>query len=152
MLPCCHNITIVAFRTSTCRLVYGRSSHTPFLLQESPEGSSSPHNSDGARKPPKRGSTTSPGQEALSKAAHLLALLVCCHVSAELAPDGLALINDLVQLLYYHGSNVAHKPEEEAANENIHLLSPLVQVCGRHLITMAVQSICPVLLPEMYIQ
>ena len=96
------------------------------LVQESPGGS--PQDSARASQPPKRGSTTSPGPEALSKAAHWLALLVCCHVKAGLAPDGLVLVNDLVQLLYYHGSNVAQSSEAEATDENIHLLSPLVQV------------------------
>ena len=99
--------------------------HTSNILQESPEGS--PHDSARSSRPPKRGSTTSPGQEALSKAAHWLALLVCCHVKAGLAPDGLVLINDLVQLLYYHGSNVAQDSEDEQTDETIHLLSPLVQ-------------------------
>lgn len=98
------------------------------LLQGSPGGS--PHDSARSARASQRGSTTSPGQEALAKAADLLALLVCCHVKAELAPDGLVLINDLVQLLYYHGSNVAHRPQEEPADEGIHLLSPLVQVSG----------------------
>lgn len=96
------------------------------LVQESPGGS--PQDSARSSQPPKRGSTTSPGPEALSKAAHWLALLVCCHVKAGLAPDGLVLVNDLVQLLYYHGSNVAQSCEDEATDENIHLLSPLVQV------------------------
>lgn len=94
-------------------------------MQESPEGSR--HDSARSSRPPKRGSTTSPGQEALSKAAHWLALLVCCHVKAGLAPDGLVLINDLLQLLYYHGSNVAQDSDDEQTDETIHLLSPLVQ-------------------------
>ena len=97
------------------------------MLQERPDGS--PHSQGRTPRPPKRGSITSPGQEALSKAAHWLALLVCCHYKASLAPEGLVLVNDLIQLLYYHGSNVAHRLEPEEQDGDIHLLSPLVQVC-----------------------
>ena len=95
-------------------------------LQATPE--SSPPESPRTPRPPKRGSTTSPGQEALYTGSRWLAALVCCHHKAELAADGLALLNDLVQLLYYHGSGVAHTLTVDGCDTSVHLLSPVVQV------------------------
>ena len=95
-------------------------------LQTSPD--SSPSDSPRTPPPPRRGSTTSPGQEALGTAGQWLAVLVCCHHQAGLAPDGLALVNDLVQLLYYHGSGVAHSMTPGDCDTTVHLLSPVVQV------------------------
>lgn len=51
---------------------------------------------------PKRGSTVSPGPEALSLAAHWLALLSCAAARGSLPTPALVLMSDLVQLLYYH--------------------------------------------------
>ena len=95
-------------------------------LQATPD--SSPPDSPRTPPPPKRGSTTSPGQDALATGARWLAALVCCQHTAGLAPDGLCLVNDLVQLLYYHGSGVAHSLEVDDCDTTVHLLSPVVQV------------------------
>lgn len=97
-----------------------------FDLQATPE--SSPPESPRTPLPPKRGSTTSPGQEALATGARWLAAVVCCHHKAGLAADGLSLVNDLVQLLYYHGSGVAHSLTLDDCDTTVHLLSPVVQV------------------------
>lgn len=45
-----------------------------------------------------------------------------------MAADGLCLVNDLVQLLYYHGSGVAHSLAVDDCETTVHLLSPVVQV------------------------
>ena len=95
-------------------------------LQATPD--SSPPESPRTPPPPKRGSTTSPGQEALATGARWLAALVCCQHKAALAADALSLVNDLVQLLYYHGSGVAHSLTADTCDTTVHLLSPVVQV------------------------
>jgi len=96
-------------------------------LQNTPD--SSPPDSPRTPPPPKRGSTTSPGQEALTAGGRWLAILVCCHHKTGLDAGALSLINDLVQLLYYHGSGVAQKHRDDESDGAAHLLSPVVQVC-----------------------
>jgi hypothetical protein len=95
-------------------------------LQNTPD--SSPPDSPRTPPPPKRGSTTSPGQEALTAGGRWLAILVYCHHKTGLDAGGLSLINDLVQLLYYHGSGVAQKHRDDESDGTAHLLSPVVQV------------------------
>ncbi|DBA95921.1 TPA: hypothetical protein ACH3X1_001448 [Trebouxia sp. C0004] len=90
---------------------------------------SSPPDSPRTPPPPKRGSTTSPGQEALIAGGRWLAILVCCHHKSGLDTGGLSLINDLVQLLYYHGSGVAQNHRDDQSHGIAHLLSPVVQEC-----------------------
>jgi len=96
------------------------------MLQNTPD--SSPPDSPRTPPPPKRGSTTSPGQEALTAGGRWLAILVYCHHKTGLDAGGLSLINDLVQLLYYHGSGVAQKHRDDESDGTAHLLSPVVQV------------------------
>ncbi|KAL0036203.1 hypothetical protein WJX79_007899 [Trebouxia sp. C0005] len=90
---------------------------------------SSPPDSPRTTPAPKRGSTTSPGQEALTAGGRWLAILVCCHYKTGLDAGGLSLINDLVQLLYYHGSGIAQNHQDDARDGTVHLLSPVVQEC-----------------------
>lgn len=97
------------------------------ILQNTPD--SSPPDSPRTTPAPKRGSTTSPGQEALTAGGRWLAILVCCHYKTGLDAGGLSLINDLVQLLYYHGSGIAQNHQDDARDGTVHLLSPVVQVC-----------------------
>ena len=104
-----------------------RASQAPGILQNTPD--SSPPDSPRTPPPPKRGSTTSPGQEALTAGGRWLAVLVCCHHKAGLDAGGQSLINDLVQLLYYHGSGVAQQHGDDESDATAHLLSPVVQVC-----------------------
>ena len=52
--------------------------------------------------PAKRGTTTSPGPEVLSKAAHLTALLTtAARLHPKFPKSAAVLLGDLVQLLYY---------------------------------------------------
>lgn len=83
---------------------------------------------------PKRGSTVSPGVEALAFAARWLALLSCALAQRPLPAHALELMNDLVQLLYYHGPPAADAPQ--GTNDRGRSGSPLVQVSKRCFLNM----------------
>ncbi|BDA40960.1 hypothetical protein COCOBI_01-6140 [Coccomyxa sp. Obi] len=76
---------------------------------------------------PKRGSTVSPGAEALAFAARWLALLSCAMAQRPLPTHALELMSDLVQLLYYHGPPAPDAPQGN--NDRGRSGSPLVQEC-----------------------
>ena len=113
-------------------------------MQTSPD--SSPPDSPRTPPPPKRGSTTSPGQETLAAAGRWLTVLVCSHHTSGLLGDALSLLNDLMQLLYYHGSSVAQSDRHSSADDNVHLLSPVVQVGSLPLLHRHNTAVAPLLL------
>lgn len=70
----------------------------------------------------------SPGAEALSCAAHWLAVLTCAAAQGPLPAPALALMSDLVQLLYYYSP-----PASSAGASDVRgrAGSPVIQV-GAH--------------------
>lgn len=53
-----------------------------------------------------QGSTASPGEPFLASAARWLALFACAAAQGPLPAPALALMDDLVQLLYYHAARM----------------------------------------------
>ncbi len=71
-------------------------------------------------------STASPGAPILAAAARCLALLACAAAQQPLPPAGLALMSDLVQLLFYHAP-----PATADAAESTQPSSPLIAVSAQ---------------------
>lgn len=84
---------------------------------------------------PKRGSTVSPGNEALASAARWLALLSCAMAQRPLPAHALELMSDLVQLLYYHGTDAP-----QGTNDRGRSSSPLVQVSEHYIVSCRMQA------------
>ena len=87
--------------------------------------------------PSKRGSTTSPGPAALSSASDWLAVLTPVMIWATFPASGLALVGNLVELLFYHSPrehrtlhSSGDEPSQDLANNAGHAFSlpPGVQV------------------------
>ena len=72
--------------------------------------------------PVARGATASPGPEALFVAARWLQLLTLILAQQQLPSSGLALVSELVQLLFYHTTWPGPSQEAEAKQ-------PAVMVC-----------------------